>query len=413
MTACPSGRVHVLRVISRLNIGGPAIQAISLTRLLEPRGYATTLVRGVEEPDEGNMDSLAQELGVQPLRVRSLRRKPGLHDLLAVVALTRLVWRLRPAVVHTHAAKGGAIGRLASLLAPGRRRRVVVHTYHGHSLTGYFSSGATKLYLAIERFLGRRTDRLIAVSEQVRDDLVRLGVAPTEQFEIVPLGLDLSRFDVPDDERLRRRAALRRQLGIPPDAAVVTVIARLVPIKRLDRFLRVATQLNSERSEMRFVVVGDGEQREELHHSPEAQRLGDRLIWTGFRSDIPDVCFASDVVILTSDNEGTPVSLIEAQAAGTPTVGTRVGGVEAVLEGPGNGSVASPDDELGLADAVRRILDDAPSAGAMARRAKRRTMSTFTVDRLVNDIDSLYSNLLSKRAAGAILDRASAAVERC
>ena len=227
----------------------------------------------------------------------------------------------------------------------------------------------------------------------MRDDLVRLGVAPTEQFEIVPLGLDLSRFDVPDDERLRRRAALRRQLGIPPDAAVVTVIARLVPIKRLDRFLRVATQLNSERSEMRFVVVGDGEQREELHHSPEAQRLGDRLIWTGFRSDIPDVCFASDVVILTSDNEGMPVSLIEAALAGRPAVATRAGSVAEVVVDGVTGFVVSR--EAGaVADGVQRLLGDTQLRATMGRAAASRARRLFSVQRMVGDTAALYETTL-------------------
>ncbi|MHB1468215.1 MAG: glycosyltransferase, partial [Solirubrobacteraceae bacterium] len=277
-------------MIARLNIGGPAIQAISMTRLLEQRGYRTTLVRGTEEPDEGSMDHLALQLGVHPLLVPSLRRNPGWHDLRALTSLMAILMREKPGIVHTHAAKAGTLGRLAALLTPGRRRRVLVHTFHGHSLSGYFSSPTARLYRAIERFLAGRTDRLIAVSVQVRDELVEMGVAPAERFEVIPLGFDLSPFLVEEPERRERRSKLRSELGIPSDASLVTLVARLAPIKRVDRFLRLAARLG-EREDVRFLVVGDGELRDSLMRCPLARSLGERLKWTGFRRDIPDVCF--------------------------------------------------------------------------------------------------------------------------
>src|SRR5437763_3593812 len=186
--------IRVLRVIARLNIGGPAIQAISLTALMQQRGYATRLVRGSESADEGTMDHLAQRMGVEPTLVPSMRRDPGPGDVRALAELVRILRRDRPALVHTHAAKAGTLGRVAVMLAFPRRRPVVVHTFHGHSLTGYFASRTAQLYRRIERVLARRTDVLVAVSEEVRDDLVALGVAPLEQFEVVRLGLDLSAF---------------------------------------------------------------------------------------------------------------------------------------------------------------------------------------------------------------------------
>ena len=238
--------------------------------------------------------------------------------------------RERPALVHTHLAKAGALGRLAAMVAsPGAIR---VHTFHGHSLSGYFSARRSRALVAVERLLARRTHRLVAVSAEVRDELVRLGVAPAERFEVVPLGLDLSSFRVPDAERDRRRGSLRRELGIEPAATVVTLVARLVAIKRVDRFLRVAARLADQR-ELRFLVVGDGELRDQLHASPAARALGDRLVWGGLRRDMADVYFASDVVALTSDSEGTPVALIEARAAGLPVAAMNVGGVAAVVDG--------------------------------------------------------------------------------
>jgi hypothetical protein len=190
--------VRVTRIIARLNVGGPAIQAITLTRLLEPYGYRTRLVRGRESPDEGSMDYLADQYRVGPTLVSTMRRDPGPGDLVALFTLVRILRRDRPQIVHTHAAKAGTLGRFAALIAfPSRTRRpALVHTFHGHSLTGYFSPRTAAIFRHIERFLAARTDSLIAVSEQVRDELVRLGVADAGHFTVVRLGFDLSAFVV-------------------------------------------------------------------------------------------------------------------------------------------------------------------------------------------------------------------------
>jgi glycosyltransferase involved in cell wall biosynthesis len=247
------------------------------------------------------------------------------------------------------------------------------------------------MYTRIERFLARRTDVLIAVSEEVRDDLVGLGVAPAEQFEVVRLGLDLSAF-ADDADRAGRRAAVRAQWGVGDDEDVVTLVARLVPIKRVDRFLETAALLR-DRPATRFVVVGDGELREQLRASEPARALGDRLVWAGFRRDVPEVCFASDVVALTSDNEGTPVSLIEAQAAGVPVVSTNVGGVRSVVLDGETGHLADKPDDL--AARIASILDDRERAAAMGARGRDHVLATFGVERLVGDLDRLYRRLLA------------------
>lgn len=392
-------RTRVLRVIARLNIGGPAIQAISLTRRLEERGYSTLLVRGREGEREGTMDHLAERLGVRPRLVSSMSRDPGPGDLRALAALTWILARQRPQIVHTHAAKAGTLGRLAALALGGRSRRVIVHTFHGHSLTGYFSSRRARFFLGVERFLARHSTCLIAVSEEVRDDLVELGVAPAERFEIVRLGLDLEPFSAPaPDERARLRERLRDELGVPRDARVVTLVARLVPIKRVDRFLRVAARVAAEH-DAHFLVVGDGELDGELRASAEARKLGSRLHWVGFRLDMPAVCFASDVVALTSDNEGTPVSTIEALAAGRPVVSTRVGGVATVVKHGETGLTAPPEDEHALAAGIGRLLDEPQLADELAAAGREHVLRGFSLERLVDDIDALYRRLLEQRAA--------------
>ncbi len=378
-------RIRVARVIARLNVGGPAIQAIALTRRLEPLGYDTLLIRGSEAPREGSMDHLAEELGVRPLRIARMGRELGVGDIGAFVSLVRVLRRLRPDIVHTHAAKAGTLGRLAALV-PGRGRpRVTVHTFHGHSLEGYFSRPKATLFRCVERFLAARTTRLIAVSAEVRDDLVRLAVAPAAFIEVVPLGLDLARFDVEPAARARRGGELRALLGIPAGARVVTLVARLVPIKRVDRFLAVAREL-ADLDDVWFLVVGDGE----LHDELRALAQPERIVWAGMQRDMPAVCFASDVVVLTSDNEGTPVSLIEAQAAGVPVVATRVGGAAAVVD-PRTGLLVDRDDVAGFACAVRTLL----ARGADAGDPRAHVVEAFSLDRLVADVDALYRRLLA------------------
>jgi glycosyltransferase involved in cell wall biosynthesis len=386
--------VRVVRIIARLNVGGPAIQAITLTRWLEDHGYQTTLVRGREEPDEGNMDYLAGELGVRPVLVPWMRRNPGWGDIPALAALVRIIRRERPQIVHTHAAKGGTLGRVATLIAnAGRRRTILIHTFHGHSLTGYFSPRTAAVYRRVERVLARFCDRLIAVSDEVRDELVAMDVAPASKFEVVPLGFDLSPFTIAEPARERMRATLRAELGISPGAPVLTLIARLVPIKRVDRFLRVAVALRDV-PEVRFMIVGDGELRDSLRDSQEALALGDRLVWAGFRRDMPAAYFASDLVIQTSDNEGTPVALIEAQAAGVPVISTRVGGTESAVADPR--FLAPRDDEARLAQVARALLEDRELAVRTGADGRARVLERFGLARLVTDLDGIYRELLDR-----------------
>jgi glycosyltransferase involved in cell wall biosynthesis len=393
-----NGDIAVLRIIARLNVGGPAIQTINLTRRLVPYGYRTVLLRGREGPQEGSMDHLADELGVRPVFVPGLQRSLGLHDLRALWNVMGWLYRLKPQILHTHTAKAGAIGRLAVLLMPRRRPAVVVHTFHGHVFEGEFSPRASKVFAWLERQLARRATRVIAVSDEVGEDLIRLGVAPRERVEVVRLGFDLSPFTVEGAEREQARRSTRERLGIPQDARVVTLVARVVRVKRVDRFLAMA-RLLAERDDVYFLVAGDGDQRQRLAESEDAKALGERLVWAGFERDIPAICFASDVVALTSDNEGTPVCLIESQAARVPVVTTLAGGVETVVRDRHTGRVVARD-EHALAAAVGELLDDPGLRESWGRNGRERSLATFSIERLVADIEGLYSRLLRETGAG-------------
>ncbi len=384
--------IRVLRIIARLNVGGPAIQAISLTRLLRSRGYDTTLLRGAEGPREGSMDYLAESMGVQPVRVPGLQRGVGFHDIRALASVMRWIHRVRPDVLHTHTAKAGSLGRIAVILMPWARPRVVVHTFHGHVLKGEFSPRVVRVIALVERVLARWSTRLIAVSQQIKDDLVEFGVASPSKIDVVHLGFDLSRF-VDDSDRPGVRQAVRERLGIPQDARVVTLIARVVKVKRVDRFLEMADQL-SDRDDVWFLIAGDGDKRPEL----EAAHPGERTVWAGFETDIRAICFASDVVALTSDNEGTPVCLIEAQAAAVPVVTTEVGGVRTVVRDGESGRVVGTDASQ-LAAAVGALLDDERLRLEWGSAGRAHALRSFGVERLVADIEELYRRELSGGAS--------------
>ena len=310
------------------------------------------------------------------------------------MAMTSTLRRIKPHILHTHMAKAGTIGRVAAMLAGGAAPPVRVHTFHGHVLTGYFSAPKARLFASIERRLAKSTTKLVAVSDEVRDDLVRLRIAPRDQIETIPLGFDLAPFDGTPADVAERRRAVRAELGIAPEARVVTLVARLVPIKRVDRFLRVATRL-VDLEDVRFLVVGDGELQSELHASDLARSLAPRLVWTGIRRDMPSVMAASDVVALSSDNEGTPVSLIEAQAAGVPVVATNVGGMAGAVWDGRSGILVAPNDEGGFADALRRLLLDRDLATRFGAAGREHVQDRFSADRLVRDIDLLYRRLLA------------------
>jgi glycosyltransferase involved in cell wall biosynthesis len=392
-----SERIRVLRVIARLNVGGPALHATLLTERLDPSRYDSRLVTGVEAPSEGNYLSLhgrpTERVSVLPALGRSIR---GASDLAALGALTRLMRSLGPHVVHTHTAKAGTLGRLAALCA---RVPVIVHTYHGHVFHGYFSAPATRLFLAIERWLGRRTDRLVTVGEAVRAELLRLGIGTPERLVVIPLGLDLDRFL--DAEMLRGR--LRAELGIGAAVPLVGIVARLVPIKAHEVFLEVAARVGREWPEARFLVVGDGERRAELEALASRAGPPGRVHFLGWRRDLDRIYADLDVAVLTSRNEGSPVSLIEAMAAGRPVVATRVGGVPDLVEDGVSGWLAPDGDAGAVAAALRLLLADPERRQAMGAAGRKHVAGTYGAERLLADVDRLYTGLIDeKRRVGRL-----------
>ncbi|MEO9174720.1 MAG: glycosyltransferase, partial [Gaiellales bacterium] len=382
----------VLHLVARLNVGGPAIQVIPLVDELRKRGHVADVAHGQLAPGEASMTYLADARGLETILVPQLRRAVGPHDARALAEIVQLLRARRPDVLHTHTAKAGALGRVAARMLGRGGPRAVVHTYHGHVFSGYFSPAKTRAVVAVERGLARLATRLLTVSDEIGDDIVSHRIAPREKVQTMLLGLELDAFALTAEQHAAARAAFRAELGIGPDEQVVTLIARLVPIKRVDRFLRVAAL--TRRPGVRYVIVGDGDLGDALRASPEAAALGDAVIFAGFRRDMPAVCAGSDLIVQTSDNEGTPVSLIEAGAAGLASVSTDVGGVRTVVLDGETGLLAPPDDDAALARAVTSLLDDPARAATLGRAARERCRTTFSLDRLVDDCETLYRSLV-------------------
>lgn len=370
---------RVLRLVTRLNVGGPARQALLLTKELGER-FPTVLAAGRPTESEGELTDPDVDVRTVPL-VRPLNPAA---DARSVLAVRRLLTEIRPALLHTHMAKAGVVGRSAATTVRPRPR--TVHTFHGHVLEGYFRPSTERAFVAIERLMARQTDALVAVSTEIRDALLELGVGKPQQFHVIPLGFDLSLFASLDGPTGR----LRQQLGLPPQTPLVAVIGRLVPIKEVGTALAVMTRLTG----VHLAVVGDGESRTELEARARQLGIADRVHFTGWWSDVAAVLGDVDVVLLTSRNEGTPVSLIEAAAAAKPVVATRVGGVPLVVADGITGHLAPPGDIAGLATLTERLLGDADARRSMGEAARRRALEKFSQDRLLSDIQALYARLL-------------------
>ncbi len=386
--------IRVLRVIARLNMGGPALHVAYLARGLETRGYHTTLVAGSLAPGEGSMSFVADELGVDVVPIAQLHREISpLYDPFSVLRLVRLIRRLRPHILHTHTAKAGAIGRLAAVLSGPARPPIVVHTFHGHVLHGYFDPVKTAVFRNVERGLARVTTRLVAVSPEVRDELVDLGVAPREKFSVIRLGIDLDgRITHGDGDS----SELRRQFGVPPDAFVVGWIGRMTAIKHVPDVLAAFRRLRELGVDARLCLVGDGPEREAIEQRAHELGVSRHMLFLGYQRDVAPYYAFFDTLLLPSGNEGTPVVAIESLAAGTPVVATRVGGVGDVVEDGVDGLLVPVGDIEAIANALERLARDPDLRTRMGQSGRERVIPRYRVDRLVDDVDKLYQELLVK-----------------
>ena len=392
--------LRIVRVITRLNIGGPSIQAIGLTTALEPFGYETRLLHGRLGAGEGDMSYLLPPGAANAEYIPSLRRPIApLDDVRTLVRLYRELRSLRPAIVHTHMAKAGLLGRLATLAYNATRgkaaRARVVHTYHGHVLEGYFSALVNRFLITAERLLAATSDSLIAISPAVRAELAdTYRIGSDRQYRVVPLGFDLDGFAAINDAD---RIGARRALNVPPGALVVATVGRLTAIKQHELFLDAVAQVARRHRSTVALIAGDGERREALGARAAELGIADRVRWLGWRRDLATIYGATDVFLLTSRNEGTPVAIIEAMASGVAVVSTDVGGVKDVISSDAVGLLAPSGDAGALASHIDTLFSDPARRRRMGEHARESVVGRFGFERLVNDIVRLYQDLLDPR----------------
>ena len=388
----PDEPIRILRVIARLNVGGPALHVSYLSKGLDERGYETTLVAGRVGAGEGSMEYIARESGLLPVYLPELQREISpLADAIAVRKLLELIREVKPHIVHTHTAKAGAVGRAAARLAGADRPQLVCHTFHGHVLQGYFSPVMTRAFTQLERRLARYTDVLIAVSPEVRDDLVRLRVAPREKIVVVRLGLDLqARVEVADGVR----DAVRASLGVADGEFLVGWFGRMTEIKRTDDLLAAFARLRAEGLAAVLLLVGDGPLRPSLERRAAELGIAGACRFVGYREEVGPYYAACDAVALTSANEGTPVSIIEAQAAGRPVVSTDVGGVADIVDEGRTGYLVAPGDIEALALRLGMLAGDPAIRVAFGAAGRERVLPRYSVPRLIDDVDRLYRTFL-------------------
>lgn len=394
---------RVLRIINRLNLGGPTYNAALLTKYLAPE-FETLLVAGVKTATEESSEFIVNDLGVNFTSIPEMSREIDFrNDRIAFKKIKQLILDFKPDIVHTHSAKAGALGRLAasSLKAP-----VIVHTFHGHVFHSYFSPLKTKLYIQVERYLAKKSDAIIALSETQKRELgSTFRICPLDKIKVIPLGFDLSKFKESMEEK---RQDFRSKYMIEDDEIAIGIIGRLVPIKNHALFLEsLSDVLKTTSRKVRAFIIGDGEERGNLEllvsslginfagNSSSEKRTP--LIFTSWIKNIDWAIAGLDIIAMTSLNEGTPVSLIEAQAGSKAIVSTNVGGIENIVKTGQTALLSESNDKQAFTKNLLRVIEDESLRKSMAAKGWENVGQHFHYTRLINDIRALYNTLLKTK----------------
>lgn len=391
----------ILRIINRFNLGGPTFNAAILTKYLSPE-YETILIGGKEEASEENSKHILEELGVQGRQIKGMQRDVAFYnDRKAYKEIKKIIKEFKPDIIHTHASKAGAIGRIAGIVY-GKAK--MVHTFHGHVFHSYFGPFKSSLYMNIERLLALKTDRIVAISESQKEELSeKYGIARPSKIEVIPLGFELDKFN---QDQAGKRQAFRKQFMLEDDEIAVGIIGRLVPIKNHRLFIDAFKySLENSDRKVRAFIIGDGEERESLKKYTTEMGIdfvnGDlstprkaSLHFTSWIKGIDQVTAGLDIVALTSLNEGTPVSLIEAQAAGKPIISTEVGGVRNTIIKDKTAIVKPAEDPHGFKESFLELIENEDLRSRLSENGWKHASKKFHYQRLVEDMDRLYRELL-------------------
>ncbi len=400
--------IRVLRILNRFNLGGPTYNAAYLTRYLPPE-FETLLLGGKNDPSEKNSEYIPKQLGINPLILNDMRRSISLKsDLTAYRHIRQIMQEFQPHIVHTHASKAGALGRIAasSLKVP-----VILHTFHGHVFDAYFSHLKASFYKNVEQRLAGLSTGIIAISEAQKYDLShKYLICPEEKIKVIPLGFDLSRFR---ENQTEKRQAFREKYLIADDEIAIGIVGRLVPIKNHDLFLEALKILKKKsRGKIRAFIVGDGESRTHIEHKARQLNLDFTdwntkaqkafLTFTGWITEMDQVNAGMDIIALSSLNEGTPVSLIEAQAAGKPIVSTHVGGIGNVVVPNKTAFLTASNDPVGFAEKLLLLIQNQELRQQMGDGGWKMVGQKFHYQRLINDMTAYYYELLQKKGLNNI-----------
>lgn len=380
-------KIKVIRIIDRLNIGGPGIHVVLLTKGLDKEKFETILIAGKVDKDEGDMSYFAKEWGVEPLFIPELGRRISLFsDWIAFWKILKILLREKPNIVHTHKSKAGAIGRLAAWIAG---VPIIIHTFHGHVFHGYFGKGKTWLFLMIERILAKWTRKIIVLSPlQLQEISRKFRIAHPSKMIVIPLGFDFSPFL----EMEKYKGRLRQEWNIKEEEIVVGIVARLCPIKNHAMFLKAARLVLNHTDKIKFVIIGDGELKQELVSMTKELQLSDHVVFTGWIY-CPAAIYADlDIVALTSLNEGTPVTIIEAMFCKKPVIATLVGGVPDLIVHEQTGFLVKPNDIECFASLLLTLAHDPQKRKEMGEAGYTKIHEKYSHQRLMRDIENLYSS---------------------
>ncbi len=385
-------KIKVLRIIARLNIGGPSIHTILLSEGLDKNRFETLLVVGRPDEKEGDMSYLAENKDINIEYIPELGRQIGGSDIIAFIKLFRIINRFRPDIVHTHTAKAGTLGRVAAVFLG---VKVKIHTFHGHVFHSYFGKIKTRIFILIERFLGLFTDYVITISDAQKKEIGDIyKIISLDKIRVIKLGFDLAGF-----KKGIQAGKVKKELGISPGAVVIGIIGRLVAIKDHKLFLDAAKILSDrlKNKDLIFLVVGDGELRGELEEYARASGIGTKVKFLGWRKDLAFIYADTDIVALTSFNEGTPVSLIEASYSGKPIVSTDVGSVKDVVIDKKNGFLVSDRDPYEFSQRIYDLIESPKLRLEMGKAGTELVANNYSKERLIKEVEDLYLEALSKK----------------
>ncbi len=366
-----------MQIIARMNVGGPAVIVAELMRGLDPQEFEQILITGYcDETEADYLDEVATD--IPATRIAGLGRSVSpIADLRAFLGLIKKIKTFQPDVIHTHTAKAGVLGRLASIIAG--RGATRIHTFHGHLLHGYFSGWKTSLVIAIEKFLAKRTHYLVAIGNEVRGDLLKAGIGSADQYRTFFPGLPTP--------HTAPKAQLRQQLGLNPEKIYCTFVGRLTQIKRPDRLLDVAAAMQARGVAIEFLVAGEGELSAQSQERAKNENLP--VTFLGWRKDIDQLFAASDIAILTSDNEGIPLTLIQAAQAGLPIIAPQVGSISDIVENDVTGYLTSTSPGA-MASALSALATDEKLRIQMGGAGKKRALDLFSLERMLRDHTEIY-----------------------